>query len=95
MIIFVALWGTAYSILSWIPCYPVRAVWDLSVKEATCWGYNSSSVKGFVATWESHMALTMVLDIIVFSIPIPLYFRKDSADKTRLGLLSLLFGASM
>jgi hypothetical protein len=94
LIVLVALWGTAYSILSCVPCYPVSAVWDFGI-EAKCWGYNSPSVQVFVATWESHMTLTMVLDIIVFSVPIPLYFKKDTDGRTRLGLISLLFGASM
>jgi hypothetical protein len=89
LIVFVSLWGLAYSIISWIPCYPVEATWNWTV-QATCWGYSSPTLGAFLATYESHMAVTMVLDIIVFTIPIPLYFRKDLPENGRAGLIGLL-----
>lgn len=60
-IVVVALWGVAYSILSWVPTVPVNAYWDLTMP-ATRYAYGSIYVEPFVAVYSSHAASNMVLD---------------------------------
>jgi hypothetical protein len=89
LIIFISFWGLAYSLLCWVPCYPVQGYWDWSFPSVR-WGYGSTKISVLLATYESHMSLTILLDMIVFCIPIPLYFRKDTSSNTRRGLVALV-----
>ncbi|TQN64425.1 hypothetical protein CSHISOI_10995, partial [Colletotrichum shisoi] len=88
-IVFTSLWSLAYSFLGWVPCLPVRAYWDWSVP-ATRWAYGSLTPEIFSATYESHSAINVALDLLVLAIPIPIYFRTNVPFKSKLGLLALL-----
>ncbi|KAF6799461.1 hypothetical protein CSOJ01_12488 [Colletotrichum sojae] len=89
LIVFVSLWGLTYSILAWVPCWPIRAYWDWSVV-AERWAYGSLNSEVFSATYESHSSVNVFLDLVVLAIPVPLYFRPNAPLKSRLGLLALL-----
>ncbi|CCF41700.1 hypothetical protein CH063_11903 [Colletotrichum higginsianum] len=88
-IIFTSLWSLTYSFLGWVPCLPVRAYWDWSVP-ATRWAYGSLTPEIFSATYESHSAINVALDLLVLAIPIPIYFETNVPFKSKLGLLALL-----
>ncbi|OLN95789.1 hypothetical protein CCHL11_02727 [Colletotrichum chlorophyti] len=88
-IIFTSVWASCYATLGWIPCIPVNAYWDWTIP-AKRWAYGSLDANVFAATYESHAAVNVVLDLLVLAIPVPLYFRRDVALKSRLGLLGLL-----
>ncbi|KAK0615354.1 hypothetical protein B0T17DRAFT_541680 [Bombardia bombarda] len=87
--VLIALWGTGYSILAWVPCVPVAAFWDFTITEKSCYGYGSTNVREFLGVYQSHVAVNMIFDIIVFTLPIPLYFKKNTPTKTKLGLILL------
>lgn len=70
LIIIVSLWGAVWSFLAWFPASPISADWDFDNTTATRWGYGSMEVDAFVATFISHAATNMVLDIVVISLPI-------------------------
>ena len=93
LIIFTSLWGLAFSIITWVPCYPVSGFWDFSVPSVR-WGYASTSITELLATYETHMSLTVLLDLIIFCIPIPIYFRQETTANTRKSLLALFVMAS-
>lgn len=88
-IVAVTLWGLAYSILAFVPCWPVSDFW-YSPTGAKCWGYGAWSTGELVGTFYSHTAMNMVLDIIILAIPSHLYFKTDMTFKMRMGLLALL-----
>ena len=91
MAIFVALWGTAFSIVAWFPCSPaISEYWSLK-PDVNCWGFGSQDPVEFRATFTTHTALNMVLDLIVLSIPASLYLQRSSQSKMRWGLLGILF----
>ncbi|KAH8887860.1 hypothetical protein GQ53DRAFT_872620 [Thozetella sp. PMI_491] len=95
-IVIVSLWGITFSCLNWIPCDHPAAVWDFSLAATShCWAFNSPDPSAFAASYITHGSLNMVLDIIVFSIPIPLYFKHGTTHRTRMGLLVLLFMGSL
>ncbi|KAI1372497.1 hypothetical protein F4677DRAFT_264072 [Hypoxylon crocopeplum] len=89
LIVFTALWGIAYSFLAWVPCVPVREFWKLG-GDGTCYAYGSHYAKPFVATFESHAAVNMVLDTLVLIMPLPLFFREGTTIGTRMRLIGLL-----
>lgn len=98
-IIFIALWGVAYSIIAWVPCVPVSDYWtfiyDKGATPVRCYGYGSHYVKTFTATYESHAAINMVLDLVVMALPIPLYFEAGAPGRTKMGLVAVLTMGAM
>lgn len=91
LIVFTALWGFTYSFLAWVPCVPVRDMWNLTQGEIlNCYGYGSQYARPFVATFTSHAAVNMALDTLVIAIPIPLFFKEGTTTATRLRLVGLL-----
>ncbi|KAL0930378.1 uncharacterized protein CTRU02_214453 [Colletotrichum truncatum] len=88
-IVFIGLWATPYSILGWIPCYPIYAYWDWRFS-ATRWAYGSLDPHVFFGTYASHATVNVFLDLVVLAIPVPLYFRRHMPLKSKLGLLFLL-----
>lgn len=93
LIIFTALWGFAYSFLAWVPCFPVRDMWNLELQQsggAYCYGYGSQYAGPFIATFQSHAAVNMALDTIVLLIPIPLFCKDGTTTGTRMRLVGLL-----
>lgn len=90
LLVFTALWGAAYTFMAWFPCFPVKHLW-LAPPGAKCYAFGSPDSQMFTATYESHTGVNMVLDVLVLAAPVPLYFDKHTPQKTRRGLLALLF----
>ncbi|KAK1948910.1 hypothetical protein LY78DRAFT_697970 [Colletotrichum sublineola] len=88
-IVLVTMWAIPYTIFSWVPCVPVQAYWDWSIP-AKRWAYGSLDANIFSATYESHAATNIALDLLVLLLPVPVYFRPNAPLKSRLGLLALL-----
>ncbi|KAI1658582.1 hypothetical protein F4813DRAFT_38877 [Daldinia decipiens] len=87
--VFTALWGFAYSFLAWVPCVPIHDFWAKGGGGPTCYGYGSPYARTFAATFESHAAINMVLDIVVLIIPLPLIFKDGSTVNARVRLAAL------
>ncbi|KAH8199254.1 hypothetical protein TruAng_006594 [Truncatella angustata] len=85
----VSVWGLVFTILAFFPCWPVSDFW-YSPADAKCWGYGAWSTADLVATFYSHTAMNMLLDIVILAIPFHLYFKSDMTFKMRMGLLALL-----
>lgn len=91
MIAISAAWGVAFSMLRWVPCYPVRAYWDLSIENPHCWGFGARDPVSFMHVFVAQATSTVVLDLIVFAIPLQLCLKPETQKKTRLCLLGLFF----
>ncbi|KAI5860941.1 hypothetical protein GGS23DRAFT_578065, partial [Durotheca rogersii] len=89
MLVLTGLWGGAYSFMAWVPCFPVRGYWTWSVG-AKCYGFGSTKADEVFAVWVSHTAVNAVLDMVVFLIPMPLYFERGTTRRTKVGLAGLL-----
>lgn len=90
-IVVVCLWGFAFTFMSWVPCVPIRANWDWTIPDTqvTRWGFGSHDVDTFVATYLTHAATNVVLDLVIFAIAVPLYTEKGIQAKTRWALCGL------
>lgn len=96
LIVFTSLWGTAYAIMAWMPCIPVEAFWHpFDHDKGVCYGFGANKPRPFVATFESHTAVNMILDMVVLIIPVPLMWRERSNLPARLRLMGLLIMGSM
>ncbi|KAI1328237.1 hypothetical protein F5Y16DRAFT_163225 [Xylariaceae sp. FL0255] len=88
LMVLVLLWGTAYSILAFVPCSPVHDFW-YNPLNAKCWGFGAQYVAPFVATFTSHAASNMILDTTVFLLPVSLLSKDSTTGQTRRGLYCL------
>lgn len=73
---------------------PVQAFWDLTV-QATRYGYCSHNTTVLAGTFFGQAATNMMLDLIVFSIPVPLWLGSNVETKTRTALLGLFVLGAM
>lgn len=85
--------------MAWVPCVPVSTYWNViyrvgdtdgDAEPMRCYAYGSQFVSVFKATYESHAAVNMALDLLVMALPIPLYFQIGTPLKTRMGLVGIL-----
>ena len=90
MIAITSVNGAAFAICSWFSCYPVAAFWDFSIRNAKCWGFASRNNVEFITISIVQVAVTNILDMVVFIIPTWLYFQPSTPRNTRLSLLCLL-----
>ncbi|OLN97953.1 hypothetical protein CCHL11_02548 [Colletotrichum chlorophyti] len=95
VLIITAMWGFAYMFLACIPAIPVKAYWDWNVDARGRWGFGSHTAEELIRTYESHAASNMVLDFIIFAIPLPLYFSSEANKKSRKSVLGLFLLGSV
>ena len=96
LIVFVSLWGAAYSFMAWFPCFPIHETWALPRSpDARCYAFGSNDIAPFVGSFESHAGVNMILDIILLIIPAVLLFSNRPLQKNRLSLIGLLSMGSM
>ncbi|KAI0181958.1 hypothetical protein GGR52DRAFT_568168 [Hypoxylon sp. FL1284] len=84
-----ALWGIAFSFLALFPCFPMSGFWNWT-KPARCYGFGSRVPAETAGTFAGHTGSNVVLDAMVLAIVVPLYFRKTTALKQRMGIGFLL-----
>lgn len=96
-IIVVCLWGFVFTFMSWVPCVPIRAYWDWDIPDyqVTRYGFGSHDADSFVATYLTHAATNVALDLVIFTIPIPLYMEKGIQTRTRWALCGLFVLGAM
>lgn len=86
----VVCWGLGFGIAGWVPCIPVRAFWDVSEEDATCWGFGSYNAQEFVATYVALTSSNVALDIITLVIPMSFLFATNThTHRTRYALMGL------
>jgi hypothetical protein len=90
LLVVISLWGLAYSILAWVPCMPVPAFWNrLDYPNAKCWGFGFSNIDDFVALFESHTAMNMTFDLVVFVTPMILFKKPNLKKKNIFAIVSI------
>lgn len=91
----VAIWGLAYAILAWVPSIPVWGFWEYT-RPAIRYGFGTHDVEAFVATYTSFSATSMLLDLVILCLAIPLFLSHEVEGKSsRWALLSLFTVGSM
>ncbi|WYZ35775.1 hypothetical protein EsH8_X_000422 [Colletotrichum jinshuiense] len=89
------MWGIAYTFLAWVPCIPVAAYWDWTIPDRGRWAYGTQTAEVLIRTYESHATSNMILDFVIFAIPLPLYFNNKANRKSRKGVLGLFILGSV
>ncbi|KAF6827198.1 hypothetical protein CMUS01_09113 [Colletotrichum musicola] len=94
-LIVTTMWGVAFVFLATVPCIPVRSYWDWRVESVARWGFGSQVAEELIRTYESHATSNMILDFIIFAIPLPLYFNTEANKKSRKSVLGLFLLGSV
>jgi hypothetical protein len=89
MVVFTSLWGFAFSFIAWFPCFPIQKNWMGPTMDGICYGFGSEKPYPMYATFVAHASMNMVLDMIVFAIPLPLFFQQNVTSSTRVRLFGL------
>ena len=87
LIAIIALWGSMFSVMTWIPCIPIAAYWDLSIVDAKCYGFGGRQLAEFMCYFVGQAVSNSALDFIVFLLPVRLYFRPGTGGNIRVSLL--------
>jgi hypothetical protein len=80
--------GVVFGICTWIACLPIAAFWDDDIPNK-CWGFASRDKVEFMSIMVTQVVITASLDLTVFMIPAPLFFKRDATRATRISLMSL------
>ncbi|KAF2870406.1 hypothetical protein BDV95DRAFT_629553 [Massariosphaeria phaeospora] len=88
LIVFISLWGTTFFLLALFSCKPIAKNWN-SKLPGTCVAWGSKDPDVFFASWVSHAATNMVLDMLVLMAPIPFIKRLRIGGRSRIGLVAL------
>ncbi|KAI0113708.1 hypothetical protein GGR51DRAFT_21300 [Nemania sp. FL0031] len=88
-IVLSALWGVAFAAIALVPCVPLSGFWNWNAS-SHCYGFGSRIPNQIGATYATHVATNVVLDLIVLAIPIPLFFKTFKQRKQRVGFSAIL-----
>ncbi|KAI4696592.1 uncharacterized protein J4E88_000769 [Alternaria novae-zelandiae] len=93
LLVAVTLWGIAFSITAWFPCFPVRGYWDRTVS-ANCYGFGLGDLDSFIATYKAQAATNMLFDISIFIAPMVLFRTPNLRSKNVFAMAGVFtFGA--
>lgn len=91
----IGVWGAIFSFMAWFPCFPPKIFWSMTPQNDKCYGFGSGYALAFTRTFESHAALNVIFDMIVLTIPIPMYFESGVTTQRRAGLIGLFVMGTM
>jgi len=89
LIIFTSVWGIFFCLPTWVPCIPISAMWDVTARDARCWGFASGDLKQMLGFYITQSVSTTVIDLVIFLLPVHLFFQRGTQRKTRVALLGL------
>ena len=94
LIIFTSIWGIVFCIPAWVPCLPVPAMWDLSPQSLAtrkCWGFLSRDRPQALGFFIAQSVTTTLIDLVIFLLPLHLFFQPGTQRRIRIALLCLFF----
>jgi hypothetical protein len=89
LIYFTFVWGLFYTFPTWVPCAPVSAMWDVTAPARHCWAFGSPDISEMLGFYISHSISTTLLDLIIFLLPVDLFFKSDTSKTSRISLVCL------
>ncbi|KAF1955829.1 hypothetical protein CC80DRAFT_79793 [Byssothecium circinans] len=85
-----SIWSAFWFFASWFPCFPVYGYWNRNiVPPPKCWGLGYRSSESAMTFMYAFGGSNMVLDTIIFILPMTMYFRKGISRKEILALSCL------
>jgi hypothetical protein len=88
LIYLVAAWGLTFTLLALFPCRPVSKYWNF-LEPGTCIAWGTKDPSKFFWMWAVHSSSNMLLDLLVFLLPIPFLSMLRLESKSKLGIITL------
>ena len=93
MLCLVSIWGLAFFIMGWFPCFPLKGTWDRQPGDK-CYGFGFADFATFEAMFEAHTATNMVWDFAIFATPLVLFRTPNLKSRNLLAMAGVFtFGA--
>ncbi|KAJ4351736.1 uncharacterized protein N0V89_007079 [Didymosphaeria variabile] len=90
LIVLTGLWAFFWFFQGWFPCFPVSGFWNRAqIPPAKCWGTGFGNVENSLTAFVAFAATNMMLDTIIFIIPMMLYFGPGLGSRQVLAIISL------
>lgn len=90
LMVLTGLWAFFWFFQGWFPCFPVSGFWNRTrTPPAKCWGTGFGNVQNSLTAFVAFAATNMMLDTIIFFIPIMLYFRPGLGSRQVLAIIAL------
>lgn len=87
-----SLWALFWSFQGWFPCFPVSGFWNrFGDHPAKCWGTGFGNTETSLAAFVGFAASNMMLDTIIFFLPMTLYFKPSTTGPRQVVALLMLF----
>ncbi|KAF3761577.1 hypothetical protein M406DRAFT_323931 [Cryphonectria parasitica EP155] len=90
LLIIVALWGSAFSFVSWFPAFPISAIWDFANTSAIRFGFSSLNPNETLGAYLALSATNMLLDLAMLAIILPYLVTGVVASNSRLYMTCLV-----
>ncbi|KAF2014289.1 hypothetical protein BU24DRAFT_423284 [Aaosphaeria arxii CBS 175.79] len=92
----VTLWGAAFCFMTWFPCFPVDGFWNRDRDPpAKCYAFGWADLKGAMVSFLAFSASNMVLDVIIFFLPLFKYLKKGLSRREYMAQTALFLLASL
>ncbi|KAF2205381.1 hypothetical protein GQ43DRAFT_477437 [Delitschia confertaspora ATCC 74209] len=91
MIGVVSVWGLTFSLLILLSCIPIQKNWDI-MRQGKCRAFGVKGVaegNELFASFAAHAGSNMLLDIVIWVLPIPFLRSLRMGGKTRVGMITL------
>ncbi|KAH7089108.1 hypothetical protein FB567DRAFT_324925 [Paraphoma chrysanthemicola] len=86
----VILWGGVFSFMGWVPCFPVSGFWNKQQQPPPkCYGFGYRTLKEAKDTLFVFSGSNMVLDLVVFLLPLTEYFKPNLRKQQVLAMTGL------
>ncbi len=69
-------------------------MWNVAKPNRHCWGFASQDISEALGFYISHSVTTTLLDLIIFLLPMNLFFTWDTHKNSRIALMCL-FGLGL
>jgi hypothetical protein len=92
----VIIWGGVFSFMGWFPCFPISGFWNKQQQPSPkCYGFGYRTLKEAKDTLFVFSGSNMVLDLVVFLLPLTEYFKPNLKKQQILAMTGLFALGSM
>ncbi|CAI6342283.1 unnamed protein product [Periconia digitata] len=86
----VVLYTVTAFMQGWFPCFPANGFWDrLQTPRPKCWGLGYATIDGARMALYGFAATNMILDVIIFAIPMSVYWKPGIGRREIVALTAL------
>ncbi|KAI1340695.1 hypothetical protein F5Y15DRAFT_379630 [Xylariaceae sp. FL0016] len=93
-LVLVSVWGIAFAIVAFFPCWPPRAYWSFTMRteRVQCWGIGAHNPNIMYTTILCQAFGNALLDLVVLGLPFLAFISQKLTGRVRIGIIALFCG---